>query len=106
MSLGVYFFITRCCSYKLLDMFRATRSPSSGADDCRCNSCVLLCRGCVGGQVRLAASVSIQRFVAQLVLQTSEWIHLQPAGPDHLHNHGTTTHTSYTYNRPLLKMDS
>src|SRR5215510_3443002 len=100
MSLGVYFFITRCCSYKLLDMFRATRSPSSGTDDCRCNSFVL-CRGCVGGQVRLAASVSIQRFV----LKTSEWIHLQPAGPDHLHNHGTT-HMSYTYNRQFLKMDS
>jgi len=52
--------------YKLLNMFRATIYPSSGADDC-----VVLspCVGVVpwlqeGGQNRLAGSLSIEEFVA------------------------------------------
>ena len=54
--------------YKLLNMFLATMCPSSGADDC-----VVLspCVGIVpwlqeGCQNRLADSVSIEEFVAQL----------------------------------------
>jgi len=56
--------------YKLLDMFQATMCPSSGDDDC-----VVLspCVGVVpwlqeGCQNRLAGSVSIEEFVAQLQL--------------------------------------
>ena len=46
--------------YKLLYMFRATFCPSSGAEDLVVLlPLVVLCRGCVGGQVRLADCVSI-----------------------------------------------
>ena len=69
--------VTLCYSlfllYKLLNMFRATMCPSSGADDC-----VVLSRhvGIVpwlqeGCQNRLAGSVSIEEFVAQLPTQSS-----------------------------------
>jgi len=54
--------------YKLLNMFRATMCPSSGADDCvvllpRVGVVPWLQEGC---QNRLAGSVSIEEFVAQL----------------------------------------
>ena len=53
--------------YKLLNMFRATMCPSSGADDCvvlspRVGIVPWLQEGC---QNRLAGSVSIEEFVAQ-----------------------------------------
>jgi len=54
--------------YKLLNMFRAAMYPSSGADDCvvlspRVGIVPWLQEGC---QNRLAGSVSIGEFVAQL----------------------------------------
>jgi len=53
--------------YKLLNMFQANMCPSSGADDC-----VVLSPhvgiGQEGCQNRLAGSVSIEEFVAQLAL--------------------------------------
>jgi len=57
--------------YKLLNMFRATMCPSSGADDCvvlspRVGIVPWLQEGC---QKRLAGSVSIERFV----LRTPQW---------------------------------
>jgi len=53
--------------YKLLNMFRATMCPSSGAGDCvvlsaRVDVVLWLQEGC---QNRLAGSVSIVEFVAQ-----------------------------------------
>ena len=54
--------------YKLLNMFRATMCPTSGADDCivswpRVGIVPWLQGGC---QIRLAGSVSIEEFIAQL----------------------------------------
>src|SRR5215467_5193934 len=66
MSLVYIPLLSKCCSYKLLNMFRATWSPSSGADDYRCNTLVPCC---VGSQVQLAASVSFRRFVVVLQVQ-------------------------------------
>jgi len=53
--------------YKLLNMFRATMCPSSGADDCvvlstRVGIVSWLQEGC---QVRLAGSASMEEFVAR-----------------------------------------
>ena len=54
--------------YKLLNMFRATLCPSSGADDLVVFvPRMVLCRGCVGSQIRLAGCVSIGKYVAQLL---------------------------------------
>ena len=47
-------------------MFRATLCPSSGADDLVAFlPRVVYCRGCVGGQIRLAGCVSIGEYVAR-----------------------------------------
>ena len=52
--------------YKLLNMFRATLCPSSGADDLVVFlPHVVWCRGCVGSQIRLAGCVSIGKYVAR-----------------------------------------
>ena len=52
--------------YKLLNMFRATQCLSSGADDfVEFLPRVVWCRGCVGGQIRLAGCVSIGEYVAR-----------------------------------------
>ena len=91
--------------YKLLNMFRATMCPSSGADDW-----VMLSPrvGVVpwlqeGGQNRLAGSVSIDEFVA---LPTPQWTHYLLTGSDSLlaataqyQREAITIH-----NRQLLKM--
>ena len=69
--------------YKLLNMFRATMCPSSGADEC----VVLSPRvGIVswlqeGYQNRLGGSVSIKEFVA---LRTPQWTHYMLTGSDSL----------------------
>ena len=91
--------------YKLLYMFRATLCPSSGADDLVVFlPRVVLCRGCVGGQIRLAGCVSIGKYVAQ---RTSQWTHNQPTGSDRLHSHGTTLHAAkIPLSRQLLRMDT
>ena len=65
--------LTRChlvlylfLPYKLLNMFRATLCPSSGADDIVVFlPLVVYCHGCVGCQIRLAGCVSIGEYVAQ-----------------------------------------
>jgi len=49
--------------YKLLNMFRATLCPSSGADDLVVFLPHVVCRGCVGGQIRLAGCVSNGEYV-------------------------------------------
>ena len=59
--------------YKLLNMFRATTCPSSGADDCVVLSPHVgivpwLQEGC---QNRLAGSVSIEKFA----VRTPQWTH-------------------------------
>jgi len=59
--------------YKLLNMFRATICPSSGADDCvvlslRVGVVPWLQEGC---QNRLAGSESIEEFIAR----TPQWTH-------------------------------
>jgi len=61
--------------YKLLNMFRATTCPSSGADDCvvlspRVGIVPWLQEDC---QNQLAGSVSIEEFV--VVLRTPQWMH-------------------------------
>jgi len=61
--------------YKLLNMFRATMCPYSGADDCVVLSPHVgivpwLQEGC---QNRLAGSVSIEEFI--VVLRTPQWTH-------------------------------
>ena len=105
--------------YKLLNMFRATMCPSSGADDCvmlspRVGIVPWLQEGC---QNRLAGSVSIEEFVAQdghmaarnmlpVVLRTPQWTHYLPTGSDSLsaatvqYQHVAVTLRS----RQLLKM--
>jgi len=67
-------------------MFRATMCPSSGSDDCeellpRVGIVPWLQEGC---QNRLAGSVSIVEFVAQLcfVLRTPQWTHYLLTGSD------------------------
>jgi len=53
--------------YKLVNMFRATLCPSSGADDLVVLfPHVVSCHGCVGSQIRLAGCLSIGKYVAQL----------------------------------------
>jgi len=71
--------------YKLLNMFRATLCPSSGADDLVVFlPRVVKCRGCVGGQIRLAGCVSIGEYV---------------------YSHGTTPHAAkIPLSRQLLRM--
>ena len=67
-------------------MFRATMCPSSGADDCIVLSPPVgivpwLQEGCLN---RLAGSVSIEEFVAQVMLWTSQWTHYLLTGSDSL----------------------
>jgi len=62
-----HFVLSFILLYKLLNMFRATMCPSSGADDWavlspRVGIVLWLQEGC---QNRLAGSVSIEEFVAQ-----------------------------------------
>jgi len=114
--------------YKLLNMFRATMCTSSVADDCevlspRVGIVPRLQEGC---QNRLAGSMSIEEFVAQLallargwdgcrpileltgpvVLRTPQWTHYLPTGSDSLpaataqYQHEAITLRS----RQLLKM--
>ena len=86
--------------YKLLNMFRATMCPSSGADDCvvlspRVGIVLWL-------QNRLAGSVSIEEFVAR----TPQWTHYLLTGSDSL----TAATAQYQHvaitlrSRQLLKM--
>ena len=60
--------------YRLLNMFRATLCPSSGADDL----------------------VVFFRCVAEQVLSASQWTDKQPTGSDCLHSHGSATHLKNT----------
>jgi len=60
--LVIYLFLL----YNLLNMFRATLCPSSGADDLVVFFSVLQSRGCVGSQIRLAACLSIGKHLAVL----------------------------------------
>ena len=90
--------------YKLLNMFRATMCPSSGADDWvvlspRIGVVQWLQEGC---QNRLAGSVSIE----ELIAHTPQWTHYLLTGSDSLpaataqHQHVAITLRS----RQLLKM--
>ena len=93
--------------YKLLNMFRATLCPSSGADDLVVFlPRVVQCRGCVGCQIRLAGCVSTGKYVAgSTLLRTPKWTHNQPTGSDRLHSHRTTQHAAkIPLSRQLLKM--
>ena len=78
--------------YRLLNMFRATLCPSSGADDLgvsiRCVAEPWLCRqsdpvGCLS--VHWEALNTTQ-------LSASQWTDKQPTGSDCLHSHGSATH--------------
>jgi len=89
--------------YKLLNMFRATMCPSSGADDCavlspRVVTVPWLQEGC---QNRLAGSVSIEEFVAT----NPQWTHYLLTGSDSLP--AATAHQNVAItlrSRQLLKM--
>ena len=97
--------------YRLLNMFRATMCPSSGADDyvvlsLRVGIVPWLQEGCHN---RLAGSVSIDEFVArteEFVARTPQWTHYLLTGSDSLpaattqHQHVAITLRS----RQLLKM--
>jgi len=64
--------------YKLLNIFRATLCPSSGADDL-----VVF--------FHVWCSAVLGKYVAQqVVLRTSQWTQNQPTVSDCLHSHGTT----------------
>ena len=52
--------------YRLLNMFRATLCPSSGADDLEVFIRCVAERGCVGSQIRLVACLSIGKHVTQV----------------------------------------
>ena len=59
--------------YKLLNMFRATFCPSSGADDLVVFfSRVVQGRGCVGSQILLAGCVSTGKYVAAYFLMDTQ----------------------------------
>jgi hypothetical protein len=91
-QLDVTFVLFLFLFYKLLNMFRATMCPSSGADGCvmlslRVGIVPWLQGGC---QDRLAGSVSIAEFVA--VLRTPQWTHYLITGLDSLP--AATAHTN------------
>ena len=66
--------------YRLLNMFRATLCPSSGADDLEVFIRCVAERGCVGSQIRLVACLSIGKHLTQL-LSASQWTSNQPDLP-------------------------
>jgi len=83
--------------YRLLNMFRVTLCPSSGADDLvvffRCVAEPWLCRqsdpvGCL--------SVHWEALSTTVVLSASQWTDKQPTGSDCLHSHGSATHLKNT----------
>ena len=90
--------------YKLLNMFRATMSPSSGGDDCvvlssRVGVVSWLQEGC---QNRLAGSVSFEEFVAE---RTPQWTHHLLTGSDSLPAATAQhQHVAMTLRSQLLKM--
>jgi len=104
--LVLYLFLS-ISPYKLLNVFRATLCPSSGADNLvvffACGVVLWLCRRsdpvsclCVHWEVRSTT----------IVLHTSQWTHKQLTGSDRLHSHGTTPHVEkkIPLSRQLLKM--
>jgi hypothetical protein len=82
-QLDVIYVLSLFLLYKLLNMFRATMCPSSGAGDCvvltpRVGIVPWLQEGC---QNRLAGSVSVEEFV---VLRTPQRTHYLLTGSDSL----------------------
>jgi len=80
--------------YRLLNMFRATLCPSSGADDLEVFIGCVAERGCVGSQIRLVACLSIGKHLTQKWHLVGLFIHTELRC--------TVNHTSKKgYNNPI-----